>query len=152
MELKAFLNWCLDHWSFTVFALGMFVDLTPFVKFRPIRALLRVIGKLLTGDLQATVDALSGKVTSLESTIKDTQGAMDENEKDRIRYEVLDFANSCRNGRRHTKEEFDHIITLNGKYKKLLEKTGDENGVFSAAYDYITRLRKHCEDTNDFLK
>ena len=44
-------------------------------------------------------------------------------EKDRIRYEVLDFANSCRNGRRHTKDEFQHIIDLNDKYEVLLDKT-----------------------------
>lgn len=59
------------------------------------------------------------------------------NEKDRIRYEILSFANSCRNGVKHTKDEFEHIVELNTKYKKLLEETDDENGVFEIEYEYI---------------
>ena len=73
------------------------------------------------------------------------------NEKDRIRWEVLDFANSCRNGRRHTKDEFQHIITLNDKYKDLLKKTNDKNGVFDSEYDYIKDLYAERQQKNDFL-
>ena len=76
---------------------------------------------------------------------------VDENEKDRIRWEVLDFANSCRNGRRHTKDEFQHIITLDGKYKALLKKTGDTNGVFDAEYQFIRELYAERQRKNDFL-
>lgn len=65
---------------------------------------------------------------------------VDENEKDRIRYEVLDFANSCHNNRRHTKDEFEHIIALNDKYDTLLKRTGDKNGVYNAEYEYLMRL------------
>ena len=65
---------------------------------------------------------------------------MDENEKDRIRWEILDFANSCRNNQQHTKDEFQHIITLNDKYEKLLALTGDTNGVFEAEYRYIQKI------------
>ena len=72
-------------------------------------------------------------------------------EKDRIRYEVLDFANSCRNGRRHTKDEFQHIIDLNDKYEVLLGKTQDSNGVFAEEYHYILGLYHRCQAENDFL-
>ena len=72
-------------------------------------------------------------------------------EKDRIRYEVLDFANSCRNHRRHTKDEFQHIIDLHDKYERLLRETGDSNGVFSEEYNYIVNLYHKCQVENDFL-
>lgn len=72
-------------------------------------------------------------------------------EKDRIRYEVLDFANSCRNGRRHTRDEFQHIIDLNDKYERLLHETNDANGVFSEEYKYIVDLYHKCQIENDFL-
>ena len=72
-------------------------------------------------------------------------------EKDRIRYEVLDFANSCRNGRRHTRDEFQHIVDLNDKYERLLETTGDHNGVFVEEYAYIKGLYRRCMEKNDFL-
>lgn len=73
------------------------------------------------------------------------------NEKDRIRWEILDFANSCRNGRRHTKDEFEHIITLNKKYKQLLKATDDENGIFELEYEYIQGLYTERLKKNDFL-
>ena len=89
-------------------------------------------------------EPVNGKLNEMEK-------AIDENEIDRIRWEVLDFANSCRNKRRHTKDEFDHIISQNDKYHKLLDKYDMENGVFDAEYAYILRLYKKCQDENDFL-
>ena len=64
---------------------------------------------------------------------------------------ILAFANSCRNGHRHTHDEFKHVMTLNSKYKKLLKETGDENGVFDVEYDYIKKLYAERLEKNDFL-
>ena len=125
--------WALDHWSFCAFVLAVFVQITPAIKWNP----LTWIGGLLLGNIRKDISRLMEQV--------------DENEKDRIRWEVLDFANSCRNGRRHTKDEFVHIITLNDKYKALLKKTGDTNGVFDAEYEYIKRLYAERQEKNDFL-
>jgi hypothetical protein len=87
----------------------------------------------------------------MEKKITTLQTNMNENEKDRIRWEILDFANSCRNGRKHTKNEFQHIITLNDKYKNLLALTGDKNGVFEMEYDFIKKLYAERQEKNDFL-
>jgi len=82
----------------------------------------------------------------MEKKITTLQTNMNENEKDRIRWEILDFANSCRNGRKHTKDEFQHIITLNDKYKNLLALTGDKNGVFEMSMilskNYMLNVKK----------
>ena len=126
-------DWVLAHWSFCAFVLAAFIQLTPGIKFSP----LTWLGNLFLGGLRKDVAAI--------------QSTVDENEKDRIRWEVLDFANACRNGRRHTKDEFQHIITLNGKYKELLKKTDDKNGVFDAEYAYILDLYKERQQKNDFL-
>lgn len=127
------LEWMWNHWALCTFVLALFVQITPAIKFNPLSAL----GSLFLG--------------SVRKDIKDIRSQVDENEKDRIRWEVLDFANSCRNGRRHTKDEYQHIITLNTKYKKLLEKTGDANGVFDAEYQYIRELYAERQKKNDFL-
>ena len=131
--MKAVIDWILAHWSFCAFVLAIFVQITPGIKVSP----LTWLGNLLFGSLRKDLQAIRDQV--------------DENEKDRIRWEVLDFANSCRNGRRHTKDEFQHIITLNSKYKSLLIKTHDENGVFDAEYAYILDLYKEHQVRNDFL-
>lgn len=90
------------------------------------------------------LDGIIIKVNEIENSVM-------ENEKDRIRWEILDFANSCRNGRKHTKDEFEHIVTLNKKYRKLLKATGDENGVFEMEYEYIKKLYAKRLEKNDFL-
>ena len=131
--MRPLLDWALEHWSFCVFVLAAFVQITPAIKWNP----LTWLGNLFLGSLRKDIAAISAQV--------------DENEKDRIRWEVLDFANTCRNGIRHTKDEFQHVIDLNQKYKKLLKRTNDENGVYDAEYDYIRDLYAERQKKNDFL-
>ena len=131
--MQQVIDWALEHWSFCAFVLAIFVQITPAIKWNP----LTWLGGLILGSVRKDIAAM--------------QTAIDENEKDRIRWEVLDFANACRNGRRHTKDEFQHIITLHGKYKALLKKTNDVNGVFDAEYEYILNLYRERQEKNDFL-
>lgn len=131
--MRDVLEWISGHWGICTFVLAMFVQITPGIKFSP----LTWVGNLFLGGIRKDISEIRDQV--------------DENEKDRIRWEVLDFANSCRNGRRHTKDEFQHIITLHDKYKRLLEKTRDTNGVFDAEYEYIQRLYAERQERNDFL-
>lgn len=76
----------------------------------------------------------------MNKTIDNIQKQIYTNEKDRIRWEVLDFARSCRNGQDHTYDEYKHIIKLNDKYQDLLAKTADKNGVFDNEFTYIKEL------------
>lgn len=138
------LKWILDHWGFCAFVLAVFVQITPAIKWNPITALCRWVGGVITAGTRKDI-------ADLKTLVQEVRREIDENEKDRIRWEVLDFANACRNGVRHTKDEFQHIIALHGKYKKLLEKTGDTNGVFDAEYEYILRLFRERQEKNDFV-
>lgn len=101
---------------------------------------------------EAAAAGMEEKINDLRKAIEDQSKAIDENEKDRIRWEILDFANSCHNGRNHTKDEFDHIMTLNDKYKKLLIRTEDKNGVFDIEYKYISKLYEEKRNNDGFLK
>ena len=106
--------------------------------------LFKWIGNIITSDLKL-------ELKNVEKSLKEQQHTIDENEKDRIRWEILDFASSCRNGEKHTQDEFQHIIALNDKYRTLLIKTNDLNGVFEAEYEYILRLYRKRQEANDFL-
>lgn len=94
---------------------------------------------------------MQGEIEEIKSEQRLLRAERKADEKDRIRYEILDFANSCRNGRRHTRDEFQHIIDLNDKYEKLLKETNDANGVFSEEYRYILEVYHRCLAENDFL-
>ena len=84
-------------------------------------------------------------------TLDGQERQMDENEKDRIRYEVLSFANECRRHIDHTKEEFDHIIAENHRYEDLVKQYDVKNEVYTEAYDYIKRIYRKRMDRRDFL-
>ena len=142
--MEAALNWCLEHWSIFAFLLGVFIEITPAIKINPITALFRWLGKIIVADVMQEVQAIKEK---LEEHQKENL----EDEADRIRFEVLEFANSCRNGRKHTKSEFEHIIKLNTKYEDLMKKLNDENGVFTADSSYIYGVYQYCLKENKFL-
>ena len=137
------LEWIWQHIIQIILGASIVIQIAP-IKIDPWTKILHWIGKILNSDLNAKVDTLTNTVNTLQEDQR-------ENEKDRIRWEVLDFANSCRNGRLHTKDEFQHIIALNDKYHVLLKETKDTNGVFEAEYEYIKDLYAERQRKNDFL-
>lgn len=129
--------------ALVVLFLSFIIQITP-IKINPWTTLLKAISNALTSPISQKLDGLTGKIDTLDRNVT-------ENEKDRIRWEILDFANSCRNDRKHTRDEFQHIITLDDKYKELLEKTHDKNGVFEIEMNYIRDLYAKRLEKNDFL-
>lgn len=143
MTGQQILEWCGKNIWAILLALSALIQITP-IKINPWSAIFRWIGDKANHDLKEKINKIDDKVDELSKQRK-------EDEKDRIRWEILDFANSCRNGRKHTKDEYLHIIELNTKYKKLLKETDDENGVFEVEYGYIQKLYKERQEKNDFL-
>lgn len=141
--MQTFINWCLDNWGVVLFLLGIFVEITPVIKFNPISAVIGWVGKRMNRDVDKRLERL-------EKRADEQRKSIDENEMDRIRWEVLNFANECRNHERHTLDEFRHIISLNGKYHNLLKKTNTENGVFDAEYEYILEVYAQCQKKDSF--
>ena len=141
--MQKVLSFCADHWPEIVLALSTVFEISP-IKIKPLSAVLKWLGRKLNEDVDK-------RLQRLEERADDQRKSIDENEMDRIRWEVLDFANACRNHVRHTKDEFQHIISLNAKYHKLLEKYDQQNGVFDAEYDYILEMYKELQHNNEFL-
>lgn len=140
--MKEFLQWILDNWVAVGLATSWIIQISP-IKWNPWSSLLKLITKALTSELTKKVDAL-------DATVQAMRRDDDENEKDRIRYEVLSFANECRRHIDHTKEEFDHVISIKKKYDVILKRTGDTNGVFEANYNRIIEIYNECLRTNNF--
>lgn len=98
MDIKVIVDWIGNHLWTVIVIISIFIQITP-VKINPWSALFKWIGKTITDNACSKIDGLISKVEKIESDVKN-------NEKDRIRWEILDFANSCRNNRRHTRDEF----------------------------------------------
>lgn len=117
--------------------IGIVVDLTPGIKVQPVRWLIKQLGNLLNHDMKE-------QLTTLQTEFED-------HKVDSWRYEILDFANSCMNHRRHTKEEFDHVIDTCDKYKTYIEAHKMKNGQVDVAEEYINELYRKCIRENDFI-
>lgn len=143
-QLQQFWTWIGQHlWAIVVFG-SLFIQISP-IKINPWSAIIKWIGKLIMNEACGKMDDLIKMVNSIDKDVK-------ENEKDRIRWEILDFANSCHNHRKHTRDEFKHIIELNDKYNTLLNATNDKNGVFRVEYEYIERLYNKLNEKDAFLQ
>lgn len=150
VTMQQILEWCGHNIIAVLVGLSALIQITP-IKINPWTALFKWIGDKVNEDLRNQIGGLNEKINNLSKDIDTLGKQRKEDEKDRIRWEMLDFANSCRNGCRHTKDEYLHIIELNDKYKKLLKETNDKNGVFEVEYEYIKELYKERQEKNDFL-
>lgn len=72
-------------------------------------------------------------------TIEHMNEKIDTNEIDRLRWEIISFANSLRydDGQSATLEGYNHVFDAYGKYENLLEQLGRKNGKIDNEYAYI---------------
>lgn len=61
---------------------------------------------------------------------------------DDMRFEILDFASAISLGRNYSKEQFDHIISIDKKYQKILEENDMENGQVTASMEVVMEVYK----------
>lgn len=95
------------------------------------------LGNLFLGDLRKDMQALRDEVTDMKVQ--------------NWRWNVLDFANSCKNGRRHTLDEWKHTIDQLAEYERYITRNEITNGVFDEDAKYLRdEYQDHCRK-NDFL-
>lgn len=85
-----------------------------------------------------------------KSDIKELSKQFDVTRMENIRAEILRFANTVRNGERHSQEEWYHIIDRINEYHKLIEKRSLTNGVIEIETQFIFDSYRKCSDTNNF--
>ena len=108
------------------------IEVTP-VKVHP----WKWVTNLLLGDIRKEISDLRTEVT--------------ETKVQTWRWNVLDFANSCRNGRRHSHDEWRHTMDQLAEYEAYIETNKIPNGVFEEDAKYLRKLYQRLSNENDFL-
>lgn len=118
-------------------------------------------------DLRSDLDAFEMKTNQSIADMKQgntyncemVKARMDQMEKSndmqtvrQIKAHVLDFANSCLNGRKHTKQDFDNLIKENEEYEVLVKKYGLVNDVYTEDFHYIMKVYRKCMEERSFLR
>lgn len=90
-------------------------------------------------------------VGDLENTMLELKRDFEEEKVSTMRWNILDFANSCRNDRKHTKEEWQHVISQLKEYEVFIEEREIDNGVIEEEAKYLRMLYAERNLKNDFL-
>lgn len=94
----------IDKYTWVLGVLALIgVELAP-IKFSPIKMFGTILGKWLG-------------ISQLDSKINDLKKEVDANEIDRIKYEILQFSGSLRNGLNRSETDYMHIEAIFTKYK-----------------------------------
>lgn len=127
------------------------IEITP-VKVNPWSAIGRGVSKFLNwmskqmmGEFVDKLDGISDKVDTLSTVV-------DENEIDRIRWEIFMFSSECQRGVNHTQREFQRIFKINKKYHNILERIHEENGDIDREIAYLEKLYAEKQENDSFLK
>lgn len=155
--LKFAADWLTDYGSLSLLIMivvASLVQITP-IKLNPWTAfskVLRVVGKAINRDILDSVNELKQELQDLKGRTEGISHAVDENEIDRIRCEILTFASNLQRGENFTKTEFDRIFKLNEKYHGILKRIHGENGQIDREMAYITQMDQEKHATDGYLK
>jgi hypothetical protein len=117
---------------FGFFGISFAVEKSP-IKINP----LSMIKKFLIGDLDEKVDNVNKKVENIGIKV-------DENEKDRIRYTILEYKKSLDNGIRMSDNEMEHVSKLFDKYRNEL----NGNSFVCQVYKEIVKMYSEQQKKN----
>ena len=141
----------INVWGLIIFALSLFVEFTP-IKFNPWSAILGWIGSKTNARLNTKLSQIEKKVDKLNTDLDQHIAESVEKELKDTRKDILEFCNSCMNGRRHTKEQFEFVIKQCDAYTKYIRENHVENGYIESAIKEIKRLNDKCIQENSYLK
>ena len=96
----------VEKYTWLIALLALFgIEISP-IKFNPITLIGKLFGRFLG------INKITDRLDVLEKN-------MNSNELDRIRYEILQFSGSLRNGLSRTETDYQHIEDIFTKYKNM---------------------------------
>lgn len=98
--------------------------------------IVKPLGEKIEG-LSKTVDEMVEVNVEQNGEMARLNKKIDKNEIDRIRWELFQFARTCRNGQEPSHEEFKHIFKLHQKYDNLIKENGLTNGEMDIEYAFV---------------
>ena len=126
-------------------ALGIGIELTPFIKLNPISWILKRVGNIMNSELLQ-------EVATLKKEFHEHLQEDDEEKINSIRKEIVDFSLSCQRDEHHTRDEFDRIFERVEKYHDLLKKYNKENGKINIEVNYINKIYMSCLEEHKFFE
>ena len=126
----------MDNPWITILGSVTLIQIAP-IRINPWSMLLNRIRKGILGDLESDVKALKKDFENEKISAK--------------RWNILEFSNSCRNGRLHSREEWQHVVSQLKEYEVFVKEHQIENGVIEEETKYLRKLYAERNEKSDFL-
>lgn len=163
MTFQDFLNYigwkATTFWGVLIFLMSIGIEIIPKIKWNPWSSLIKWIGSKFNDKIDKKMDTVRGEIKELDKKIDAVQTQLSEHiteseikSLEDTRRDILEFANACMNGRKHTKEQFDFMIKKCDTYELYIKNNEIMNGVIEAAIKEIRRLYDKCIQEHSFLK
>lgn len=129
--------------SIILFGAITVVEFVP-IKINPWKSILKWIGNALNGDVEKELSETRRELSEMKRDFEETK-AQDK------RWNILNFASSCRKGEEHSREEWKHVISEIAEYEKYTEEKNIRNGVIEEDSEFLRELYHERNMKNDFL-
>ena len=126
-----------------IFLILTIVQIAP-IKLNPWTVIFKWFGRAINGELFKKFD-------TLEKELQDVKREFEVKNANDKRWDILDFSNSCRNGRKHGREEWEHVIDQLKQYETYVKEHKIDNGVIEEETRYLRALYRERLEKNDFL-
>ena len=133
--LEYAINVIADNKEIALILATTLLEFSP-LKINPWKSLGRWLGNILVGDLKEEFRVLK----------KD----FEESRANNMRWNILNFARSCRQGEDHTEEEWNYAIAQLRMYEEYMVEKKMKNGVVEDTAVYLRELYHNRLHKNDF--
>lgn len=125
-----------QEYGIIALALSIFIDINPKIKFNPIKAIIRYLGKWFNSSVQKEIAGFKLEVNQKFKDLQDEQVAqretlnklvadMELKEISKLRWEIIDFETSILNKEKHSREQYRHILDSTRKFLRSVENQND---------------------------
>lgn len=132
-----------DNIGLTLIAAASLVQLAP-ININPWGWIMKMIKKAL-------MQEVTEKVESMEERMGEMESKMDDSMISNMRWDILGFSNSCRNGVLHSKEEWNHVIDQIRVYEEMCKRLKIANGVIEEESAFLRGMYQERLKKNDFI-
>ena len=134
-DLCSFVNDNIGVIVVFITASATIVEKSP-TAFKPISSLLKWLNTQSNKEVLEKIGDIKKEVDGLKVSVGKIDEKVDDNERARIRNEILTFSHALREGKKFENDAFKHIQEL---YHKYHDKLGG-NGLITEEYEYIMSI------------
>lgn len=150
MSMHELIKQLFENHGTLVVVLLCLVEITP-IKINPLSWICKWIGARVNGELKKEINALRLGLIEARGDLNEVKQDVEQMKVDAMRWDILTFANNCHCGKRHTKEEWNHVISQCQEYEDYIERKQISNGVIVEETKYLRELYQGIIRDNNFL-